>query len=186
MDSSTLFWRRTDIDALERLVLVTGPDRVTAESTIVSCEPGGFRLDHCWELGPDWRARRVTLERWSPTGHASRRIERAPGGWCVDGARRPDLDGADDLDLSATPFCNSFAIHRVPPEAGAVLTLDTVFVDAPALGVARSRQRYVSQGPRAFRYTDLGLSAGFATDLLVDAQGLVLRYEHLFERVSAG
>jgi hypothetical protein len=65
------------------------------------------------------------------------------------------------------------------------LTLDTIFIDAPALTVARSRQRYDRQGPRRFRYIDLGLSRGFEADLVADATGLVLRYEHLFERVSA-
>jgi hypothetical protein len=31
---------------------------------------------------------------------------------------------------------------------------------------------------------DLGLSRGFEADLTVDADGLVLTYEHLFERVT--
>jgi uncharacterized protein len=34
------------------------------------------------------------------------------------------------------------------------------------------------------RYVDLGLSAGFEADLQVDDRGLVLRYQHLFERVT--
>jgi uncharacterized protein len=34
------------------------------------------------------------------------------------------------------------------------------------------------------RYVDLGLFRGFQADLVVDAAGLVLHYEHLFERVS--
>jgi hypothetical protein len=39
-------------------------------------------------------------------------------------------------------------------------------------------------GAGRFRYIDLGLSAGFEADLLVDAEGLVRSYEHLFERVE--
>jgi hypothetical protein len=35
------------------------------------------------------------------------------------------------------------------------------------------------------RYVDLGLSLGFEADLIVDETGLVLRYEHLFERVTS-
>jgi uncharacterized protein len=34
------------------------------------------------------------------------------------------------------------------------------------------------------RYVDLGLSRGFEADLVVDEAGLVLCYEHLFERVA--
>ena len=34
------------------------------------------------------------------------------------------------------------------------------------------------------RYVDLGLSRGFEADLVVDDAGLVLHYEHLFERIA--
>ena len=50
--------------------------------------------------------------------------------------------------------------------------------------VARSRQRYDRQEANRLRYVDLGLSAGFEADLEVDGRGLVIRYEHLFERVT--
>jgi hypothetical protein len=83
----------------------------------------------------------------------------------VDGAPRPDLDGAEEPDLSVTPFCNSFAIRRTHERAGASLTLDVAFIDGPALTVARSRQRYDRQGPGRVRYVDLGLSRGFGRDL---------------------
>ena len=48
----------------------------------------------------------------------------------------------------------------------------------------RSRQRYDRLGPDRLRYVDLGHSVGFEADLQVDDQGLVLFYEHLFERVA--
>jgi uncharacterized protein len=50
--------------------------------------------------------------------------------------------------------------------------------------LARSRQRYDRHGPGRLRYVDLGLSRGFEADLAVDDTGLVVRYEHLFERVA--
>jgi uncharacterized protein len=49
--------------------------------------------------------------------------------------------------------------------------------------VARSSQRYDRQGTGRLRYVDLGLSRGFEADLIVDGEGLILNYEHLFERV---
>ena len=112
-------------------------------------------------------------------------LQREGDGWRLDGERRPDLDGAQEPDLSVTPFCNSFPIRRTPVKPGASLTLDTAFIDGVAMTVARSRQRYDRLGPRRLRYVDLGLSAGFEADLEVDHEGLVLRYQHLFERVSS-
>jgi hypothetical protein len=184
MSTSVLFWRRTDVEGLERLELLVGPEGVTAAGTVLCLEGGGFRLEHRWRLDPDWRARAVTVERWDGRGRGSLRVERDGAGWRVDGAVRPDLDGAEEPDLSVTPFCNTFPIRRTPSAAGASLTLDTAFIDGPALTVARSRQRYDRQGPGRLRFVDLGLSRGFEADLVLDDAGLVLRYEHLFERVA--
>jgi uncharacterized protein len=179
-----LYWRRTDVVGLERLTLGVSNDAVVAESTVICVEDGGCRLDHRWELTSDWRALSLEVVRWGPAGHKRIKLERLDGGWSVDGARRPDLDGADEPDLSITPFCNTFPIRRTPRDAGASLTVDTCFVDGAAMTVARSRQRYERLGTTRFRYVDLGLSAGFEADLDVDDHGLVVRYQDLFERVT--
>lgn len=183
MRKSVLFWRRIDLEGLERLELVIGPEGVTAMSTVVCLEAGGFRLDHHWHLDPDWRTRSVFVERWNEQGQECLHLERSGTGWRVDGIRRPDLEGAEEPDLSVTPFCNTFPIRRTSESAGESLTLDTALIDGPGLTVARSRQRYNRQGPRRLRYVDLGLSRGFEADLVVDDAGLVLHYEHLFERL---
>jgi hypothetical protein len=185
MSTTVLYWRRTDIEGLERLELDVGPDGVEARSTVLCVDEGGFRIDHRWHLDVGWRVRSVVVERRGRRGHGILRLERAGTGWRVDGAPRPDLDGAEEPDLSVTPFCNTFPIRRTPPRTGASVALDTAFIDGPALTVARSRQRYDRQGPGRLRYVDLGLSRGFEADLVVDDAGLVLRYEHLFERVAA-
>lgn len=111
-------------------------------------------------------------------------LERQGTGWRVNGKPRSDLDGAEEPDLSVTPFCNTFPIRRTPLAVGENITVDTVFIDGPSLTAARSRQRYVRQGSHHVRYVDLGLSSGFEANLLVDADGLVVSYEHLFQRIS--
>jgi uncharacterized protein len=182
MADTVIYWRRTDTLGLERLQLVVTPDAVLAVSTVICLEAGGFRLDHSWRLTPDWRVLSVTVERWNAHGQAVLTLERAGAGWRVDGAARADLEGAEEPDLSVTPFCNTFPIRRVSPATGAGLTLDVAFIDGPTMTVARSRQRYERQGPGRLRYLDLGLSEGFEADLVVDDAGLVLTYQHLFER----
>ena len=146
MSASIHFWRRTDVEGLERLELAIEPEGVRAKSTVICLEAGGFRLDHCWQLDAEWRAQFVTVERWNSQGHGILHLERAGAGWRVDGKARPDLEGAEEPDLSVTPFCNTFPIRRTPEDAGASVTLDTTFIDGPALTVARSRQRYDRQG----------------------------------------
>ena len=120
---------------------------MTAASTVICLEYGGFRLDHRWQLGPDWRAHSVVVERWGAGDHRTVQLERAGNGWRVDGAPRPDLEGAEEPDLSVTPFCNTLPIRRLPETAGRSLTLDTAYIDGSTLTVARSSQRCERQGP---------------------------------------
>ncbi len=183
-EPAILFWRRTDGPGLERLALAESAGAVLAEGSVNSTQDGGFRLDHRWRLTPDWRTLSLEVERWGTAGRRRLVVERVDGGWIVDGARRPDLDGAEESDLSVTPFCNTFPIRRLPPGPGESLEIDVCFVDGAAMTVARSRQRYERLGPNRVRYVGLGSSAGFEAELRVDERGLVVRYEHLFERVA--
>jgi uncharacterized protein len=123
MSASVFYWRRTDVEGLERLELAIEPDRVTATSTVICLDAGGFRLKHHWRLDPGWRAQSVTVERWNSQSHGLLRLERFGTGWQVDGARRPDLEGADEPDLSVTPFCNTFPIRRMPKGVGEICLL---------------------------------------------------------------
>lgn len=179
-----LFWRRTDLAGLERMALEVHADRITAKSTVISIEGGGLRLDHRWVLTPEWRVQSVEIERWNEHGREELRLVRVGDKrWEVNHAARPDLDGAEDPDLSVTPFCNTFPIRRVPHALGESLTLDTAFIDGETLTVTRSSQRYERQGTVRLRFVDLGLFAGFTADLTVDGDGLVTTYEGLFDRV---
>lgn len=184
-DTEILFWRRTDVVGLERMALRVSSDAVIAEATVICLEHGGFELVHRWRLTPDWRALSVHVEKFGAAGYASLDLERADGGWTVDKIRRAELDGTDEPDLSVTPFCNTMPIRRMFAERRMSLALDTCYVDAASMTVARSRQRYDRVDQSRVRYVDLGLFAGFEADLEVDERCLVLRYGHLFERVAA-
>ena len=177
----TLYWRRLDADGYERLTLRQGPAGIVAHGTVITSADGGVALEHNWRLTPDWRALSVTL-RHIGGDNDPLTLDRTAAGWSVNGTRRPDLDGADEPDLSLTPFCNTLAIRRLPLTPGATLTLDTAWIDGAALTVTRSRQRYDRLDAKTVHYTDLGTSVGFEADITTDAEGLVEIYEHLFER----
>ena len=182
--STVLFWRRTDVIGVERLEFFASRDEVVAESSLVCVEDGGFRMEHRWRLDAAWRALRLDVDKWGGAGHQRLTIERAGDRWLVDDEARPDLDGADEPDLSVTPFCNTLPMRRLPALEAATLTLDTCYVDAATMTVKRSRQRYERLGPRRVRYVDLGTSKGFEAVIDIDDDGLVTDYEHLFRRVE--
>jgi uncharacterized protein len=179
-------WRRIDMAGMELLHMRIGPDGIEADASVLCAWKGGFSLDHSWKLTPEWRTRSLRIERRDSDGRRTLTLEREGDGWLVDGARRADLDGTDDPDLSITPFCNTLVLRRVPPAEGARISVETAYVDAETMEVTRSRQRYDRKGPTRIRYIDQGVAAGFEADLEVDSEGLVIQYEHLFERVEVG
>lgn len=179
-----VFWRRTDVEGIERLALIVGARGIHAMSTVICIGDGGFRLDHAWELTPDWRAVSLQVERLGADGRRALELEREGNGWRVNGQRRPDLDGAEEPDLSVTPFCNTLPIRRIPGSSDARLTVDVAYVNGKDLTVTRSRHAYERQGPGRIHFVDLGLFVGFEADLQIDDQALVVHYQHLFERVE--
>lgn len=129
MGTDTIFWRRLDTCGLERLHLDVGADGVVAESCLLLADEGGLQLDYVWRLTPDWRTTALDIRRRGPDGAARLVLERMGDGWSVDGRPRPDLDGADEPDLSLTPFCNTIPIRRLRTEGRSGLTLDVCYVD---------------------------------------------------------
>ena len=90
-------------------------------------------------------------------------------------------DGEDFFDVSASPFTNAFpivrdALHR---GEGTARTYVMAWVDVPSLDVQRSEQRYEPLRPGLVRFTT-GL---FTADIEFDADGFVVRYPGLAERV---
>jgi hypothetical protein len=92
------------------------------------------------------------------------------------------------VDLSATPFTNTLPIRRLSLREGESSEIGVVYVDVPVMRLDVSRQRYTCLERDAdgglYRYEDRGSFRGFAADLPVDADGLVLDYPGIFRRLS--
>ncbi|HLW27412.1 MAG TPA: putative glycolipid-binding domain-containing protein [Kiloniellales bacterium] len=179
-----VYWRRTDVIGLERLVLEASAEAVVANSTVICVEDAGLQIDYRWHLTPAWQTLSLEVEKQGPKDRSGLLLQRWGTGWKVNGDPRPDLDAAEEPDLSITPFCNSLPIRRLMRERLSTLTLDTCYVDAASMTVSRSKQHYVQLTLTLLRYIDLGAAAGFEADLEIDESGLLTRYQGLFERIA--
>ncbi|OJU17988.1 MULTISPECIES: putative glycolipid-binding domain-containing protein [unclassified Sphingomonas] len=184
MDNRVIFWRRLDLDGVERLSIVERDEQVHIAGTVIATEDGGFQIDHLWSLDADWSAQAVTVSRSGAGGAKAVHLERSGEDWLVDGIVRADLIGAEEPDLSVTPFCNTLPVRRLLKGSSDTITLDIVYIDGATLEVTRSRQAYDQIAAGRVRYRDLGLFAGFEAMLDVDRDGIVCRYEGLFEQVA--
>lgn len=91
------------------------------------------------------------------------------------------LNGCIDIDIAATPFTNTLPIRRLQLAQGAREIIPMAFISTPDLQISRVEQAYSCIEPDAeYRYE--GIDTGFAAELKVDADGLVVDYPTMFTR----
>lgn len=174
-------WRRIDRPGLELARIDIEKRGVTISSTLVDAGAAHpFSLRYIWTLTPQWRTRTLRVEhmngddRWLTIDRAGENT------WRLDNKPAPHLDGCDELDISATPFCNTLAMRLLGRDGA----LTAAYVDASDLSVQPSRQRYEKISDTHWIYHDLGVAVGFDAHLHLDPDGFVKTYEGLFEAID--
>jgi uncharacterized protein len=98
--------------------------------------------EHEWRGDVSWRTRSlVVLVRRDDTTTLSI-VRTGDTTWSVEGKVRRDLDGCAEIDLSATPLCNTMALRRLGLAPGGAGELTALYVRLPDLTCASWRQRY--------------------------------------------
>jgi len=133
-----------------------------------------WRLDYELETGPGWVTRRLQA---TAIGEGFRRtldLRLGTDGW---------VDGALDCDIAFSPLTNTMPVLRsgLASRAGAEDFVMS-WVAVPELTVHASRQRYEHVSDGVVRF--VSLDDDFTADLMLDADGLVIRYPEIGEAVA--
>lgn len=159
------------------------------EGWTASGRVGREQIQYVVRLSPLWHVRQFLLFRdlpepdlWLGTdGH---------GRWGeMNGAHRPELDGAREVALDVTPFTVSVPIRRIPMRIGDAVDVAQLLVDVETLAVRPVVSTYHRTGAHSWRVTrsaagrdssDLDSSG---LDVSVDEYGLVTDVAGRFRRV---
>jgi hypothetical protein len=146
-----------------------GDDRLTARGTQLRA---AYSLSYVLETSHRFVSERLVAE--VETVHGAGKLDLRRG-------TKPLKDDVLDLDLQASPLFNSLpALRDGLHEGGDAREYTMAFVRVPELAVERSVQRYVPLERGVVRYR----SGTFTADIEFDADGFVVRYPGLAERVS--
>ena len=171
--------------------------RLTARGTQLGVEPLPYRLDYRLRTGPDFVTEMLDVEAAGEGWRRRVQLYRSPGGdWSCESEQEGDVDlpapGGDttpfaealDCDLGLCPLTNTMPVLRHGLAAGGGEPHDFVmaWISVPDLGVHRSEQRYEPVGPGRVRY--VGKHRDFVGELELDADGFVVHYPELAERVA--
>ena len=150
-----------------------------AQGTQLGAHP--YRLDYQLVTGAEFVAERLELSLLHEGRLRRLSIVRQPdGSWTADDRPLPELEGALDFDVLASPVFNSMPYLRHAMGAGGdARDFVMAFVTVPELSVRRSEQRYTPLGGGRVNYA----SGDFSADIHFDDDGLVRLYEDYLERV---
>jgi uncharacterized protein len=182
--SSTLTWRGVEEWLAEHARVDLMDGGILASGVQLGVEPEDYRVDYRLEVPSDWVTRRLEVDAAGAGWRRSLVLEHDGGGaWMSNGEHDPALDGALDCDLAYSPLTNVMPIrrHGLHELDGSVDFL-MAWVSVPDLVVHASPQRYEHVRPGVVRY--VARDGDFRSELEVDADGLVVRYPRLAERVS--
>jgi uncharacterized protein len=160
--------------------------RVEGYATAVE-EGDAWAAEYVVVLDAGWVTRSARVRARTPAGAHELELESNPaGGWRVNGAVAPELDGCLDVDLEASAFTNALPVHRLGLAVGEGADTPAVYVRARDLSVEVLQQRYVrlaNDGDRPrFHYSSPAFA--FEAELAYDASGLVIDYPGIAARVA--
>jgi hypothetical protein len=188
-DGSFAAWRHAGArDGFEVVFLRSQPGGHRLEGCTTAVEDGqAWRVEYAIDVDSGWVTRSARVWGRSAAGRFERRLEHdGAGGWRIDGAPAPALQGCLDVDLEASAVTNALPVHRMALAAGEAADAPAVYVRALDLAVERLEQHYARRPDEAGfpQYDYAAPRFGYTGRLAYDAGGLVLAYPGLAERVA--
>jgi hypothetical protein len=179
----TCMWRWLPRTGLERCALSReGGDWVLEGSILTVADEQPVEARYEVRCDPAWATRSVDVRLVQGVTARSLRLAVRGGRWYEGQAERESVRGCLDVDLGWSPSTNTLPIRRLGLEVGSDSgPLTMAWVRFPELTVEPLAQEYRRLAERTYRYTSRG--GTFTAEVEVDAHGLVVAYEGVWQRV---
>ena len=171
---ASVLWELPDEGAEICFLDAVAPGFRLSGTAILAAEGAPYIVEYAVGVDVDWRTRSVDVTCNEITIELT---ADGNGSWSI-----PGFEGCIDVDLGFTPATNTLPIRRLALNVGDAAELDATWLRFPELELERMTQRYERLADNRYRYS----SPGFAAELEVDENGLVLRYEDLWRAVGCG
>jgi hypothetical protein len=181
----TVVWEARQWLGLEHLRLEEHAREMAAYGTVLMVEENQpLRMHYVVRCALDWAVRNVFIRLDGHVGPEVRLAADGAGHWTRTSRPLAKLDGCIDVDIAATPFTNTLPIRRLGLKLDESAEIKVAYITIPELLVSAARQRYtcLEAQPEGSRYRYESLDSGFTAEITVDADGLVVDYQNLWQR----
>lgn len=179
-----VLWRRLDRPSFDHCRLLRADPFVALQGCVLTVAEGTpLRVDYVVVCSPDWVTRSANIHLRHGKEHRVMELRRDDKGvWWRDGQEMPEMEGLIDVDLALTPATNTLPIRRLGLELGREENVEALWVEFPSLSMHRLQQQYTRSAPERYLYQSR--DGAFRADLEVDAEGVVVKYGNIWERVA--
>jgi hypothetical protein len=182
-------WRHRDArDGFEVVFVLVAGGGYHLDGHTAAVEDGqAWAVRYRITLDGSWRTRGAQVSGRSASGLYELEVEAdGSGGWRVNGAEAPHLEGCLDLDLESSACTNAFPVHRLGLEVGEAADAPAAYVRALDLSVERLEQRYhrMDHQGDGQRYDYTSPAFDFRAQLVYDQSGLVVDYPGIAVRTA--
>lgn len=182
-------WRHRDArDGFEVVFLRAADGGYHLEGHTAAVEDGeAWAVRYRITLDGAWRTRGARVAGRSASGRYELAVEAdGRGGWRVNGAEAPHLDGCLDVDLESSACTNAFPVHRLGLRVGEEAEAPAAYVRALDLSVERLEQHYLRMEHQESgeRYDYTSPAFDFRCQLVYDQSGLVVDYPGIAIRAA--
>ncbi len=175
-------WTSWNNDSVENLVLKETGEDIVADSTITSRGTTPFAATYTIVCDLAWHTRQLRVDVDAEGVARTLSLEgNGSGKWSNSSEITESIDGAIDIDLTATPFTNTLPIRHLGLDEGQSQEIMVAYVLIPELEVSAKCQRYTCLVENR-RYRFEQIDDGFVSEMDIDENGLVMTYSGLFMR----
>ena len=178
-----VLWRQLVGTGAEHLVLTLGNDIHADGLAVGEIDGTAYRIHYEMRCEAAWDVRRVQISDLLTSEIFVLKRDEADRWTDLEGASLPKLDGCTEVDIMVTPFTNTLPIRRLKLKRGESREISVAYIGLPGLQLSRMEQRYtcLSHDENGGSYRYESLESGFAAELKVDTDGLVVDYPNIFE-----
>jgi hypothetical protein len=175
-------WESWEGDATEKITLRETKEGIFVESIITNRGQQSFTARYAIACDVSWRVRTFEIELTEQKKKLWLKSD-GLGRWSDNSIAIVELNGAIDVDMTATPFTNTLPIRRLKLKENQTEEISVVYITVPELNVSAERQRYTCLIPNR-RYRFEQIDTDFVREIETDANGLVLTYPGVFKRIQ--
>lgn len=180
---NTVLWRRLDTEGHDACRLSRDGSEWVLNGAAVAREQSGLvSVSYRVICDARWVTKSASVFGWTESGEINLTINRDQNGtWRMNGEAIPATTGCSDIDLGFTPATNTVAIRRLDLQVGQRVDGVAAWLDDTDWSLKPLKQYYQRLGETTYEYGSP--EHDYATELTVDAEGLVTTYPKFWTSV---